>query len=136
MSSPWSTLTGSLTPPSPRSSRPSSTQPLSRRAPVGRRRRPLDVARLRHLGNRIGGLVDIRRTRVFRSCYGLQRFSERATSPCSASKFESDVPASSGTRLWWDGFEAEPLINIRIAQARLEVSKVTSLSTSRFHVTT
>jgi glycosyltransferase involved in cell wall biosynthesis len=93
-----------------------------------------DITRLRRLGNRmLSGLVNLLcRTHYSDLCYGYNAFWRRHV-PVFGLKPESDVPAGSGTRLWGDGFEVETLINVRIAQAGLEVTEVASYEHSRIH---
>ena len=55
------------------------------------------------------------------------------TSRCSAWT-RTDVPARpAAAELWGDGFEIETLINIRVAQAGLEVAEVPSFEHARIH---
>ena len=89
-----------------------------------------DITRLRRLGNRLlSGLVDtLCRTRYSDLCYGYNAFWRRHV-PVFGLQADSDVPHGDGTRLWGDGFEVETLINIRIAQAGLQVTEVASYET-------
>jgi glycosyltransferase involved in cell wall biosynthesis len=93
-----------------------------------------DITWLRRLGNRmLSGLVNVLcRTRYSDLCYGYNAFWRRHV-PVFGLYADSDIPDGSGTRLWGDGFEVETLINIRVAQAGLEVTEVASYEHSRIH---
>ena len=93
-----------------------------------------DITQLRRLGNRmLSGLVNVLcRTKYSDLCYGYNAFWRRHI-PVFGLDTESDVPAGSGARLWGDGFEVETLINVRIAQAGLNVTEVASFEHSRIH---
>jgi glycosyltransferase involved in cell wall biosynthesis len=92
-----------------------------------------DITRLRRLGNRmLSGLVNVLcGTHYSDLCYGYNAFWRRHV-PVFGLDAGSPVPAD-GTRIWGDGFEVETLINIRIAQARLDVTEVASYEHSRIH---
>jgi glycosyltransferase involved in cell wall biosynthesis len=92
-----------------------------------------DITRLRRLGNRmLSGLVNVLYgTRYSDLCYGYNAFWRRHV-PAFRLDAESPVPAD-GTRIWGDGFEVETLINIRIAQAGLDVTEVASYEHPRIH---
>jgi glycosyltransferase involved in cell wall biosynthesis len=92
-----------------------------------------DITRLRRLGNRVlSGLVNILcGTHYSDLCYGYNAFWRRHV-PVLGLDAESPVPAD-GTRIWGDGFEVETLINIRIAQAGLDVAEVPSYEHQRIH---
>ena len=93
-----------------------------------------DITRLRRLGNRVlSGLVNaLCRTKYSDLCYGYNAFWRRHVAAFGLIA-ESDIPVGSGARLWGDGFEVETLINIRIAQAGLNVTEVASYEHSRIH---
>jgi glycosyltransferase involved in cell wall biosynthesis len=92
-----------------------------------------DITRLRRLGNRmLSGLVNVLcGTQYSDLCYGYNAFWRRHV-PVFGLDTESPVPAD-GTRIWGDGFEVETLINIRIAQAGLDVTEVASYEHPRIH---
>jgi glycosyltransferase involved in cell wall biosynthesis len=92
-----------------------------------------DITRLRRLGNRmLSGLVNVLcGTQYSDLCYGYNAFWRRHV-PVFGLDAESPVPAD-GTRIWGDGFEVETLINIRIAQADLDVTEVASYEHARIH---
>jgi glycosyltransferase involved in cell wall biosynthesis len=92
-----------------------------------------DITRLRRLGNRmLSGLVNVLcGTQYSDLCYGYNAFWRRHV-PVFGLDAESPVPAD-GTRIWGDGFEVETLINIRIAQAGLDVTEVASYEHARIH---
>jgi glycosyltransferase involved in cell wall biosynthesis len=92
-----------------------------------------DITRLRRLGNRmLSGLVNVLcGTQYSDLCYGYNAFWRRHV-PVFGLDAESPVPAD-GTRIWGDGFEVETLINIRIAQAGLDVTEVPSYEHPRIH---
>jgi glycosyltransferase involved in cell wall biosynthesis len=92
-----------------------------------------DITRLRRLGNHLlSGLVNILcGTRYSDLCYGYNAFWRRHV-PVFGLDAESPAPAD-GTRIWGDGFEIETLLNIRIAQADLNVMEVPSYEHSRIH---
>ena len=92
-----------------------------------------DITRLRRLGNRmLSGLVNILcGTRYSDLCYGYNAFWSRHVSVFGLDA-ESPIPAD-GTRIWGDGFEVETLINIRIAQAGLDITEVASYEHPRIH---
>ena len=92
-----------------------------------------DITGLRRLGNRmLSGLVNVLcGTRYSDLCYGYNAFWRRHI-PVFGLDAESPAPAD-GTRIWGDGFEVETLINIRIAQAGLDVTEVPSYEHPRIH---
>jgi len=92
-----------------------------------------DLTRLRRAGNRmLSGLVNLLcGTRYSDLCYGYNAFWRRHV-PVLGLDAESPIPAD-GTRFWGDGFEVETLINIRIAQAGLDVTEVASYEHPRIH---
>jgi glycosyltransferase involved in cell wall biosynthesis len=92
-----------------------------------------DITRLRRLGNRmLSCLVNVLYgTRYSDLCYGYNAFWRRHV-PVFGLDAESPIPAD-GTRIWGDGFEVETLINIRIAQADLDVTEVASYEHQRIH---
>ena len=65
-------------------------------------------------------------------CYGFNAF-WRCHVPVLGLDAESVTPDGSGRPLWGDGFEVETLINIRIAQAGLDIEEVPSHEHSRIH---
>lgn len=93
-----------------------------------------DITRLRRLGNRVlSGLVNtLCRTHYSDLCYGYNAFWSRHV-PVFGLDTESPIPNHGGARLWGDGFEVETLINIRIAQAGLNVTEVASYEHPRIH---
>ena len=93
-----------------------------------------DITRIRRLGNRfLCAVVNmLYGTKYTDLCYGYNVFWRRhvgvlgldATSP----------PAFCGDEmLWGDGFEVETLVNIRVPNAGLKVTEVTSFEHSRIH---
>jgi glycosyltransferase involved in cell wall biosynthesis len=92
-----------------------------------------DITRLRRAGNRVlNALVNLLcRTRYSDLCYGYNALWRRHV-PVLGLDAESPVPAD-GTRLWGDGFEVETLMNIRVAQAELNVKEVASYEYPRIH---
>ena len=92
-----------------------------------------DITRLRRVGNRVlSGLVNLLcGTQYSDLCYGYNAFWRRHV-PVLGLDPESPIPAD-GTRIWGDGFEVETLINIRIAQAGLDVTEVASYEHPRIH---
>jgi glycosyltransferase involved in cell wall biosynthesis len=92
-----------------------------------------DITRLRRLGNwALSRMVNLLcGTRYSDLCYGYNAFWRRHV-PVFGLDAESDIPAGGG-RLWGDGFEVETLINIRIAQAGLEITEVPSYEHERIH---
>jgi glycosyltransferase involved in cell wall biosynthesis len=92
-----------------------------------------DITRLRQLGNwALSSMVNILcGTRYTDLCYGYNAFWRRHV-PVFGLDAESAIPAGGG-RLWGDGFEVETLINIRIAQAGLDITEVPSYEHERIH---
>jgi glycosyltransferase involved in cell wall biosynthesis len=92
-----------------------------------------DITRLRRLGNwALSSMVNILcGTRYTDLCYGYNAFWRRYV-PVFGLDAESAIPAGGG-RLWGDGFEVETLINIRIAQAGLDITEVPSYEHERIH---
>jgi glycosyltransferase involved in cell wall biosynthesis len=92
-----------------------------------------DITRLRRLGNwALSSMVNILcGTRYTDLCYGYNAFWRRHV-PVFGLDAESAIPAGGG-RLWGDGFEVETLINIRIAQAGLDITEVPSYEHERIH---
>jgi glycosyltransferase involved in cell wall biosynthesis len=92
-----------------------------------------DITRLRRAGNRVlNALVNLLcRTRYSDLCYGYNALWRRHV-PVLGMDAESPAPAD-GTRLWGDGFEVETLMNIRVAQAGLNVKEVASYEYPRLH---
>jgi glycosyltransferase involved in cell wall biosynthesis len=92
-----------------------------------------DITHLRRLGNRmLGGLVNLLcGTKYSDLCYGYNAFWRRHV-PLFGLDVDSPAPPG-GTRIWGDGFEVETLINIRIAQAGLDVTEVPSYEHPRIH---
>ncbi len=92
-----------------------------------------DITRLRGAGNRVlNALVNLLcRTRYSDLCYGYNALWRRHV-PVLGLDAESAAPAD-GTRLWGDGFEVETLMNIRVAQAELDVREVASFEYPRIH---
>jgi glycosyltransferase involved in cell wall biosynthesis len=93
-----------------------------------------DITRLRQMGNRVlSALVNtLCRTKYSDLCYGYNAFWQRHVQVFGLT-VNSDIPVGSGTRLWGDGFEVETLINIRIAQAGLNITEVPSYEHERIH---
>lgn len=93
-----------------------------------------DITRLRRLGNRaLSALVNaLCGTRYSDLCYGFNVFWRRHL-PILGLDATSPPPADGDGRLWGDGFEVETLINIRIAQAGLQVTEVASYEHPRLH---
>jgi glycosyltransferase involved in cell wall biosynthesis len=92
-----------------------------------------DITRLRRAGNWVlSSMVNILcRTKYSDLCYGYNAFWRRHV-PVFGLDAESTIPAGGG-RLWGDGFEVETLINIRIAQAGLNITEVPSYEHERIH---
>jgi glycosyltransferase involved in cell wall biosynthesis len=92
-----------------------------------------DITRLRRLGNSVlSGMVNLLcGTKYSDLCYGYNAFWRRHV-PVFGLDAESAIPAGGG-RLWGDGFEIETLINIRIAQAGLDITEVPSYEHERIH---
>jgi glycosyltransferase involved in cell wall biosynthesis len=92
-----------------------------------------DITRLRRAGNRVlNALVNLLcRTRYSDLCYGYNALWRRHV-PVLRLDAESPAPAD-GTRLWGDGFEVETLMNIRVAQGKLDVREVASYEYPRLH---
>jgi glycosyltransferase involved in cell wall biosynthesis len=92
-----------------------------------------DITRLRRLGNWVlSTMVNLLcGTKYSDLCYGYNAFWRRHV-PVFGLDTESAIPAGGG-RLWGDGFEVETLINIRIAQAGLDVIEVPSYEHERIH---
>jgi glycosyltransferase involved in cell wall biosynthesis len=92
-----------------------------------------DITRLRRLGNWVlSSMVNfLCGTQYSDLCYGYNAFWRRHV-PVFGLDTESTIPAGGG-RLWGDGFEVETLINIRIAQAGLDVIEVPSYEHKRIH---
>lgn len=94
-----------------------------------------DITRIRSLGNRcLGLLVNL----GFRSaytdlCYGYNAFWAAKCLPVLELEWTAPAPEDGDGRLWGDGFEIETLINIRIAEAGLNVVEVPSFELSRRH---
>jgi glycosyltransferase involved in cell wall biosynthesis len=94
-----------------------------------------DITRIRSLGNRcLGLLVNL----VFRSaytdlCYGYNAFWAATCLPVLELEWTAPSPEDGDGRLWGDGFEIETLINIRVAEAGLNVVEVPSFELSRRH---
>jgi len=94
-----------------------------------------DITRVRSLGNRcLGLLVNL----VFRSaytdlCYGYNAFWAATCLPVVELEWTAPAPEDGDGRLWGDGFEIETLINIRVADAGLNVVEVPSYEPSRLH---
>jgi glycosyltransferase involved in cell wall biosynthesis len=92
-----------------------------------------DITRLRRAGNRVlNALVNLLcQTRYSDLCYGYNALWRRHV-PVLGLDAESPAPAD-GTRLWGDGFEVETLMNIRVAQGKLNVKEVASYEYPRLH---
>ena len=92
-----------------------------------------DITRLRRAGNWVlSSMVNVLcRTKYSDLCYGYNAFWKRHV-PVFGLDAESAIPAGGG-RLWGDGFEVETLINIRIAQAGLNITEVPSYEHERIH---
>jgi glycosyltransferase involved in cell wall biosynthesis len=92
-----------------------------------------DITRLRRAGNWVlSSMVNVLcRTKYSDLCYGYNAFWRRHV-PVFGLDAESTIPAGGG-RLWGDGFEVETLINIRIAQAGLNITEVPSYEHERIH---
>jgi glycosyltransferase involved in cell wall biosynthesis len=92
-----------------------------------------DITRLRRAGNWVlSSMVNfLCRTKYSDLCYGYNAFWRRHV-PVFGLDAESAIPAGGG-RLWGDGFEVETLINIRIAQAGLNITEVPSYEHERIH---
>ena len=94
-----------------------------------------DITRIRSLGNRcLGLLVNL----GFRSaytdlCYGYNAFWAATCLPVLELEWTAPAPEDGDGRLWGDGFEIETLINIRVAEAGLNVVEVPSFELSRRH---
>jgi len=92
-----------------------------------------DITRLRSLGNRaLSSLVNVcYGTRYTDLCYGFNVFWRRITPvlglDASSSRADGNGP------LWGDGFDAETLINVRIASAGLVVTEIPSFEHPRMH---
>jgi glycosyltransferase involved in cell wall biosynthesis len=92
-----------------------------------------DITFLRGLGNQaLGLLVNVcYGTHYSDLCYGFNVFWRRHA---AALALDATSPAPpGGGRLWGDGFEAETLIHIRAAEARLAVTEVPSFEHDRIH---
>jgi glycosyltransferase involved in cell wall biosynthesis len=92
-----------------------------------------DITRLRRIGNWVlSNMVNLLcGTKYSDLCYGYNAFWRRHV-PVFGLDAESAIPAGGG-RLWGDGFEVETLINIRIAQAGLDITEVPSYEHERIH---
>jgi glycosyltransferase involved in cell wall biosynthesis len=92
-----------------------------------------DITRFRRAGNWVlSSMVNVLcRTEYSDLCYGYNAFWRRHV-PVFGLDAESTIPAGGG-RLWGDGFEVETLINIRIAQAGLNITEVPSYEHERIH---
>ena len=92
-----------------------------------------DITRIRRLGNfclnRLVSLVY--RIRYTDLCYGYDAFRSDCLPLLSFDTQEPGAPGSGDTVLWGDGFEAETLIHLRVADAGLRVSEVPSFERSR-----
>jgi glycosyltransferase involved in cell wall biosynthesis len=91
-----------------------------------------DITRMRALGNRVlCAFVNVLyRTKYTDLCYGLNAFWRRVVPAVSDARLISYQ--GSGHALGY-GFEIETLINIRVAQARLNVTEVPSFEHARVH---
>lgn len=92
-----------------------------------------DITRLRQAGNRVLNILAnlLCRTHYSDLCYGYNALWRRHL-PALGLDAESPAPAD-GSRLWGDGFEVETLMNIRVAQAKLDVREVASYEYPRLH---